>query len=616
MKSILSDLNFDHWQAILLSGIPALLNLFIFFYFRSICPDNKVSRIFSMFLLALVVYQLGDTFLRMSGTQDTAIVWNVIFMPGVLFVMPFGLHFSMVYTGRKKIADSFLFQFLNYTPAVVLVILTFLNMDNQSYHESSFWGWTYKQKASSLGGIEGYWIGALGIIMLLMLLRHAFKTPLYSEERKQAIIIACGFSLPLAQGIFTEILLPVMSTVDSIPLTSSFMTFFSLSTLLALRNPGQFSVADSLDTQTMLEAITDMLIVLSPSNEIIYLNKAGEQILGLKNIEKNPVSIDSLFISKAQAETFIEKLGTLEKNSQIYDYAAEFNSKSRKRLSVLISATSFIGSNGKPQVLLLIHNVSEQIQTSEQLVLREEQLKEKKEELNAFFYRTTHDLKGPIASIIGLTHLAKKETDAKMVNMCVDKIEQSATRLDGILLDFIKIMQIKERQTEIQLINFYKLTDTIVQSIKYSTGPDIVDFKVWVEPNIIFHCDEKLIDTILYNLVANAVNYRKQNNEEDPYVYVQIRNFSNGVLIKVADNGIGIKKDIQSKIFNLFFRGTEDSKGAGLGLYILKNALDKLNGRIELESEINKGSTFSVYLPDLNPAMPAGNLQLVYSSAS
>ncbi len=87
-------------------------------------------------------------------------------------------------------------------------------------------------------------------------------------------------------------------------------------------------------------------------------------------------------------------------------------------------------------------------------------------------------------------------------------------------------------------------------------------------------------------------------------------------MMKVIDNGIGIRKDIQAKIFNVFFRGTEDSKGTGLGLYILKNALDKLNGHVLLESEINKGSTFSVFLPDLNPPVPPANLKLIYSSAS
>ena len=620
MKNILLDFDLDNWEAILLSTLPALLNLFIFIYVRIKFPIDKVSRIFSLFLLALVVFQIGDTFLRMSNTIETAVLWNSIFTIGVLSIAPIGLQFCLLYTGKRKLAESFLVQFLLFAPVPIFIILTFLNQADYHFYPSSFWGWVYKEDTISVGAVQGYWIGAQGLIMLFLLVCHIFKVQPKSAKQKQTIIIAIGFSIPLLQGICTEILLPLTGTAYSIPLTSATMTFFSIAILIALKKYNLFSITESLKTKTILEAMTDVLIILSPDKKIQYINKQGELALGVDNFDKEYLNIENFFVGgKPEADNFTEKLFIpVLAGEKILDYSTEFVSKNGQKISVLISATSFKTKIGKPQILLLIHNISDLIHTGQQLAMREEQLKDKSEELNSFFYRTTHDLKGPIASIIGLTRLTKKEPDALMVAQCIDKIEMSASRLNNILLDFIKVMHIKENTPEVELINFYTMAESIIQSIKYSTDRDIVSFKVCVEPNIMFHSDKTLLDSILYNLVANAVNYRKRHadEEDESYVHIQVRSFGNEIMMKVCDNGIGIKKDIQSKIFNLFFRGNEDSKGTGLGLYILKNAIVKLNGRVELESEINKGSTFTVYVPNINPNKEIERPFQVYSLVS
>lgn len=605
MKQILTDFNFDHWEAILLSTLPALLNLFIFFYVKIKFESDKISKVFSLFVLSLVVFQLDDSFVRMSATIETAILWNAILTAGGLFLTSLGIHFTLLFTGRKKYAESFIVQFLLYAPAFIFFILTLLNKESFSFSPSAFWGWVYKEDNTSIPAWQGYWIGVQGLLMLFLLTRHAINAPANSTARRQATIITISLAIPLLQGITTEIILPVMKEGHSIPLASTFMTFFSVAVLIALKKFDLFTT-DSLNTQTILEAMTDVLIILSPDKKIQFINQEGELALGVKNEDREQLEIEHFFAGgKEKADDFNEKLfAPALEGEKPHSYSTEFVSKSGRKIPVLISATPFKVAIGKPQILLLVHDISALIQTEQRLAIREDQLKDKTEELNSFFYRTTHDLKGPVASIIGLGKLAKKEQDIKLMAQCLDKIEISAIRLNEILLDFIKVMHIKERVTEVTPINFYKMTDNIIQAIKYSTGRDIVNFKVWIEPGTLFHSDESLLDSIIYNLVANAVNYRKLHSDEDSFVHIQVRRFGNGVMMKVCDNGIGIRKDIQSKIFNLFFRGNEDSKGTGLGLYILKNALAKLNGRIELESEINQGTTFIVYLPDLKAMMP------------
>lgn len=600
MKEILFNLDLTHWQAVLLSLLPALLNLGIFIYVRFKFPSDKISKIFSFYVAAMVYYQFGDTFSRMSVTSETASLWYCIFLLGLIFLVPLGLHFALLFIGKKKFTSSLVGQVLLYLPIPIFLVYTLLNKDALYFSYSSFWGWTPSVKETSFLMFQAYWLGLQGLLILFLLVRHAFQASDKKSEKKQAIVIALGYVIPTIQGMYTQVILPGMEDGIAIPITSTFITFFSIAILIAMKKYGLFSVTDTLQTETILEAMTDVVIIASPDKEILFINKEGEQALGVSNDGKEHSLMKNLFADEKQYETFTEHLfSPVLEGQKIHNFVTELISKSGNKISVLISATPFQVRMGKPQVLLLVHNISEHLQTSEQLALREEQLKEKTDELNTFFYRTTHDLKGPIASIIGLTTLATKESDPKTAGMCIEKIEQSALRLNNILLDFIKIMQIKERKTEAELINFSKLTEGIIQSIKYSTGKDVVDFKTWVAPNLVFHSDDNLIDSILYNLISNAVNYRRNNGEDPPFVFVQIRSFGNGVVIIVSDNGIGIRKEIQNKIFNLFFRGSEDSKGTGLGLYILKNAVNKLNGRVSIDSEVNKGSSFTVYLPDL-----------------
>ncbi|CAN5899195.1 hypothetical protein BH11BAC7_BH11BAC7_24760 [soil metagenome] len=608
MREILFNLDLTHWQAALLAFLPALLNLFILIYVSARFPSDRISKIFSFYLAAMIIYQFGDTFTRLSCSLETAMLWSCIFMVGILFMVPIGLHFTLLFTGSKKVVESLAGQIFLYLPVPVFLVYTLLNKENMRFSDLPFWGWTSKGGGTSFLIFEGYWLGAQGVLVLILLVRHAFRTYGKSTQKKQALVIAIGYVIPAITAMVTQVIFPGMKNVAPIPLTSTVLILFSVGILVALKKFDLFIVTDALQTETILETMTDVVIIASPENEILFINKEGEEVLGLSNDSKKRRLIQSLFAHEKEYEEFREKLFSPALEGQkTHNFVTKLISKSGSKISVLISATPFSVSIGKPQVLLLVHNISEHLQTSEQLVLREEQLKEKTDELNTFFYRTTHDLKGPVASIIGLTKLATKDSSPETTGMCIQKIEQSASRLNNILLDLIKIMQIKERQTEVVFIDFNKMADAIIQSIKYSTGQDIVDFKVWVEPNIVFHSDEKLIDTILYNLVANAVNYRQQHDKAASFVHIQIRNSGDSVLITVTDNGIGIRKEIQDKIFNLFFRGTEDSKGTGLGLYILKNAVNKLNGRVVIDSEIHKGSTFTVYLPDLKGTVATPN---------
>lgn len=108
--------------------------------------------------------------------------------------------------------------------------------------------------------------------------------------------------------------------------------------------------------------------------------------------------------------------------------------------------------------------------------------------------------------------------------------------------------------------------------------------------------DKGMITTILQNLVENAIKYSKRNIPAIVDIRVESHH-GKFLTVRVEDNGIGIADDIQVKVFDMFFRGNEISRGSGLGLYILKNAVEKLKGKIILKSKENVGTTFIIELP-------------------
>ena len=116
--------------------------------------------------------------------------------------------------------------------------------------------------------------------------------------------------------------------------------------------------------------------------------------------------------------------------------------------------------------------------------------------------------------------------------------------------------------------------------------------------------DRGMLRTILFNLLENSINFIQPDNPQ-PFVKVNLKYESNFLIIEVADNGQGIKKELQSEVFNMFYRANEKSTGSGLGLYIVRNAVERLNGNIQLKSKELSGTKISIYIPYMHKSAQA-----------
>lgn len=225
-------------------------------------------------------------------------------------------------------------------------------------------------------------------------------------------------------------------------------------------------------------------------------------------------------------------------------------------------------------------------------------LKEAIEELETFIYKSTHDMRSPIASILGLTNIADEQVkDLDEAKHFCKIVKQQTERLDNILLVLFETMKIRKGEKTIHLINFNELIDGVKNSLAFINGFNEITIEKNITSTQKFYSDKILLISIFQNLVDNAIKYRKQNNNNS-FIKISVSDENDGVTIKVADNGIGIADNLQKDVYKMFFRATNQASGSGLGLYTINHTIKKLGGTIKLDSKYKVGTTFTIHLPN------------------
>jgi signal transduction histidine kinase len=222
-------------------------------------------------------------------------------------------------------------------------------------------------------------------------------------------------------------------------------------------------------------------------------------------------------------------------------------------------------------------------------------------ELNTFVYKATHDLRGPLTSIMGLANLAGRDENLRQTSTYVRMISECTQKLDEILVSLIETMAMKNARLTRSEIHFGQMLNNILERLEFTPGFERLIVSLKVASHKQFFSDDKVLNSILQNVIENSVKYQDRSNPR-PYLNVIITDSTEGVKIEVIDNGIGIPPAIQDKIFDMFYRGSDGSQGSGLGLYLVKNGVQRLGGMIDLKSEPGKGTVFTIYLPNGIPA--------------
>lgn len=215
-------------------------------------------------------------------------------------------------------------------------------------------------------------------------------------------------------------------------------------------------------------------------------------------------------------------------------------------------------------------------------------------ELEVFFYRTSHDLRAPLARIMGLLQIIAPSQNLDEIKSYMELIELSTFKLNNTLNDLIEIIQVRKGKLEKVEVDIEEMVDEIFET-HHSQKDYPIELRKSFEHKTIY-TDCIYLKIILRNLISNALKF--STDFRDSYILVETSRTDKTVKIKVEDNGIGIREEAKDHLFEMFYRGgNENSEGTGLGLFIVQDAINKLGGNIYFESRTNEGSTFYVELP-------------------
>ncbi len=253
-------------------------------------------------------------------------------------------------------------------------------------------------------------------------------------------------------------------------------------------------------------------------------------------------------------------------------------------------------------VSLLVGRVVTDLSTAEQNLKTEkarvekinDNLQQANQELDHFVYSVSHDLSAPLKSIKGLVTVSRM--DPTNGSLYLEKIEKSVERLENFIDEVLEYSRTSRKNLVYESIQIKELVDQINAKFEFLENYANIHFSYDLQVPVITS-DRFLLRVALGNLLSNAIKYQKKFSDQEPQIILKSYQDASSLILEVIDNGEGIRDEFKTKLFNMFYRGTASSTGSGLGLYIAKEAVQKLGGTISVESVYGEGSTFRIKLP-------------------
>lgn len=352
----------------------------------------------------------------------------------------------------------------------------------------------------------------------------------------------------------------------------------------------------------LIEGAPDGMVITDNSGKIQLVNMQTEKLFNYAKDELVGKQIEILIPVRYNVnniekfEVYSDTLKARAKSSEIELYARK---KDGSEFPVEISMSPIKTASGTLSCAA-IRDVSERKKFQQELNQKYTELQKTNTELDKFVYSTSHDLRAPLASLLGLINLMKVDftEEEQQQKDLAEMMTRTVNKLDDFISEILDYSRNKRMEISRDEISFEEILQETREHLKFMEGASGYKLKADIVQQGKFVTDKRRIEMVLNNLISNAIKYRDQL-KENPFVNVSILCSEAKAIITISDNGIGIAPDNHEKIFEMFYRAIKTSTGSGLGLYIVKETLQKLNGTISVESQLHKGSKFIVEIPNL-----------------
>jgi PAS domain S-box-containing protein len=356
---------------------------------------------------------------------------------------------------------------------------------------------------------------------------------------------------------------------------------------------------------------TNMVVIADGEGRIEWINPAFTRITGYTLAEvigKRPGSFLRGPETDENVSAFMGvsiRLGQGFKDVEVINY-----SKEGRPYWVSIEVQPIHDRAGKVvQFIAIESDISERKATQQILLDRNEELIKINAELDRFVYSASHDLRAPIASLLGLIEVARLEKDRNNIVELLELQQKSLLRLDRFIRDIVDHSRNTRLEVNSDPINFESLVHSVFEQLQFMDNVTKIQKRITISQEGAFFTSATRLDILFNNLISNAIKYADLR-KADPFLEVEITANAAHARIRIRDNGEGIPADSLTKIFDMFFRASRRGTGSGLGLYIVREAIQKIRGTIEVKSEFGEGTEFIVVIPNL---YVAANVDLIPS---
>jgi signal transduction histidine kinase len=249
-------------------------------------------------------------------------------------------------------------------------------------------------------------------------------------------------------------------------------------------------------------------------------------------------------------------------------------------------------------------SVEQQRRLAERVLRKQiEELVKINKELDSFVYSVSHNIRAPLMSVLGLLNLARMDDSAHdTLIQYFGMMEASIHKLDHTLKEILDYSRNARSDIRAEPVHMRDLIEDGFERLKYMKGSDQIHMDLQIDEAVPLYSDAYRLNVILNNLISNAIKYRDTTKSQS-YIHIAVHVTEANLRIRFADNGIGVSEALTEKIFQMFFRATERSEGAGLGLYIVKETVNKLNGTITITSAEGEGTVFEIEIPNKGPVV-------------
>jgi PAS domain S-box-containing protein len=334
----------------------------------------------------------------------------------------------------------------------------------------------------------------------------------------------------------------------------------------------------------------------------IYNSPVWKAMLGFREDEFSSINLKS-FMDRVHPEDKDKVANAAQ--AHLYNkmpYLLEFRliKEDGSILWVLDSGQAVWDEQGNPTKMVgSIVDIGERRKAEEKIIEQNVLLAKANKELDRFVYSASHDLRSPLSSILGLINLMEKANDKNEAQTYLGLMRGRIKVLDDFIKEIVSYSQNARLEVENKTFNLHRFATEVVDNLKFAEEAKDLDIVINCPMDLMVYTDARRLNVILNNLIGNAIKY-KDASKLKPFVVIDAKSISSGCEICIKDNGIGISENHLPKIFDMFYRASDKSYGSGLGLYIVKETMEKMGGTISVESQHHQGSLFKLSLVSVN----------------